>query len=340
VFFLIDPETERHSGIQKTMKTQQTYTLSRGILAAVGGFALFTSSLHAAPFIYGSGDLVLAFRQTGNATDYAVNIGKATNYNNVPLGTSFAVANLSVAQLGSFPSYNELKWSAAAANRLVGQNLSYPLETLWVTRARSTPGAQSTPWLRKSQFTQANTGAQVDGVGQNAAIASSSLPGNANNTVAGVVIPVANNPNISTPLGTAGNYAGNFQGTAETLTAGDFDASASNVSRADLYELLPGSGNGRYLGYFELKPDGTLTFNNTVPLPPSPTITSIARTGDVTTVSFTTVSTATYRLRTASALGTPVATWAIGPSIAGTGSVLSLSDTNNADIRFFAVDAQ
>jgi hypothetical protein len=35
-----------------------------------------------------------------------------------------------------------------------------------------------------------------------------------------------------------------------------------------------------------------------------------------------------------------VSTWSIGSSTAGTGSVLSLSDTNTADIRFFAVDAQ
>ena len=54
---------------------------------------------------------------------------------------------------------------------------------------------------------------------------------------------------------------------------------------------------GRYLGFFEFKPDGTLTFNTTAPLPAQPSITSVVRNGDVTTVSFTTVSGLTYRLR-------------------------------------------
>jgi len=328
--------------MKQNMKTYRNPKLIRSLAAVVGGFALFTGTLRAAPFLYSSGDLVLAFRKVGNADDYAVNIGKATNYNNVPLGTSFTVTNLSLTQLGAaFPDYNELKWSVAAANRLLGQDLNYPVQTVWVTRPRLDLNTQSTPWLRKSQSVQGLTASQIDAVGANAGTASSTLPGGANNTATGVVIPVSNNPNISAPIGTAGNYAGNFQGNVETLTPAEFDSAPQNVSRADLYELLPGSGNpsGRYLGYFELKPDGTLTFNNPAP---RPAITSIVRNGDVTTVSFTTSAGPTYRLRSTNAAGlsTPASTWTIGAATTGTGSVLSLSDTNTAAIRFFAVDAQ
>jgi len=327
------------------MKTNRNPKLTRNLTAAVAGFALFTGTVQAAPFLYTSGDLVLAVRKTGNADDYAVNLGKATNYSNVPLGTSFTVTNLSLAQLSAaFPDYNELKWSAAAANRIEALDPNYPVQTIWVTRPRLNAGTQSTPWLRKSQFVQGNTASQVDEVGKRAALASSGLPGGPNNTATGVLIPVGNNPNIGAPIGTGGNYAGNFQGNVEALTAADFDSDPQNVSRTDLYELLPGSGNplGRYLGYFELKPNGALTFNNPVFAPPAPTITSIVRNGDVTTISFTTTSGATYRLRATNAAGltTPVSTWTIGSSTTGTGAVLSLTDTSSEGTRFFAVDAQ
>ena len=233
-------------------------------------------------------------------------------------------------------------WSVAAANRLLGQDPNYPAQTLWVTRPRIDAGTQTTPWLRKSSSLQGNAASQIDAVGANAATASSTLPGGANNTATGVVIPVGNNPNIGTPIGTAGNYVGNFQGKVESLTAADFDGDTNNVSRADLYELLPGSGNppGRYLGYFELKPSGVLTFNTLVPPLSPPAITSVARNGNVTTVSFTTSVGATHRLRSSNTLATPVSSWAIGASLTGTGSVQSLTDTNTADIRFFSVDAQ
>ena len=325
------------------MKMNRNPKLIRGLAAVVGGFALFTGAASGAPFLYTSGELTLTFRKSGNADDYVVNIGKATNYNNVPAGTTFTVTNLSVTQLGSaFPTYNDLKWSVAAANRLEALDPNYPAQTLWISRPRTTSTVQSTPWQRRGQSLQGNTASQIDAVGKNAAVASSTLPGGANNTATGVVIPVDNNPNVSSPIGVSGNYAGNFQGNVEALTVANFTGNANNVSRSDLYELLPGSGAGRYLGYFELKPNGTLTFNNPIVAPPRPTITSITRTGNVTTVSFTTVASATYRLRATDAAGltSPVSTWATGASIVGTGAVQSLTDTNTADIRFFAVDAQ
>ncbi len=328
------------------MKSNQNLKPIRSVAAVVGGFAWFTGAAFAAPFLYSSGDLVLAFRQTGSASDYAVNIGKATNYNNLPGGSTFAVTNLSVSQLGAaFPSVNELKWSVAGAIRTAG-NPTYPIQTLWVSRPRVDAGTPSAPWLRRSTSTQGTAGAQIDAVGVRAANGSSFLAAGPNNTVTGVVLPVASDFNLGQVIGTFGNYDNTFQGNVENLTAADFDGAPENVSRSDLYELLPGNSAlnlpGRFLGFFELKPNGALTFTAASTVLPAPTITSITRTGDVTTVSFTTVSGGTYRLRATNAAGltTPVSTWTTGNSLAGTGGVLSLTDTNSADIRFFAVDVQ
>lgn len=329
------------------MKTNRNPKLIRSLAAVVGGFALFTGTLSAAPFVYSSGDLVLAFRKTGSASDYAVNLGKATNYNNLPPGTTFVVTNLSAAQLTTaFPGgsgLNGLKWSVAAANRSPA-NPSYPAQTLWVSRPRTDVNAQSAPWLRKVTSTLGNAGAQIAAVG-NRGVGAGNLP-DANSTATGVIIPSASDFNLTQVIGTSGNYDNAFQGNVENLTAANFVGSPSNIARSDLYEILPGDSTlnlpARYLGYFEFKPDGSLTFNNPVVTPSAPTITSIVRSGDITTVSFTTTSGATYRLRSTNAAGltTPVSTWTVGASLTGTGAVLSLSDTNTADIRFFAVDAQ
>lgn len=330
------------------MKTPRTPRILRSLAAVVGGFALFIGTAHTAPFIYVPGDLVLAFRQTGNASDYAVNVGKATNFNNLPSGTTLPVANLSVAQLNSaFPSLNALQWSVAAANR-PPLDANYPLQTIWVTAPRLDPGIPSTPWLRKGSFTQGTAAAQIDAVGVSAAASSSSQSAGPNNTATGVVIPVSSEFNLTAVIGEFGNYVNTFQGNAEAITAEDFDGDPANLSRADLYELVPGTSAGgtlntpgRHLGYFELKPDGSLTFNTGSTPPPAPNITGIGRTNGVTTVSFTTIGSANYRLRAVSTLGTPVSSWPVvsGP-VSGTGLILSLQETNAAGSRFFAVDAQ
>lgn len=327
------------------MKTYRNPKLIRSLAAVVGGFALFTGALQAAPFLYTSGDLLLTFRKAGNASDFVVNIGKATNYNNLPLGTSFTVSNLTVAQLSSaFPDYNELKWSVAAANR-PPFNTNFAENTLWISRPRLVPGTQSTPWLRKGQFTQPTAGGQIEEIGTRAFNYSGSTASNANNTVRGVLIPTGTAYELAPVIG-SGNYNNTFQGNVEGLTAVDFADDSANVSRADLYELIPASSTlnlpGRYLGYFELKPNGTVTFNNPVLTPPAPTITSVVRNGNVTTVSFTTSSGYTYRLRSTNAAGltTPLSTWAVGSSLTGTGAVLSLTDNTAADIQFYAVEAQ
>jgi hypothetical protein len=326
------------------MKINRNPNLRRSLAAVVGGFALFTGAVSAAPFLYSSGNLVLTFRKTGGASDLVVNIGRATNYNALTSGTSITISNLSVAHLTTaFSGVNDLAWAVGAANQPNGLDPNYPVRTFWVTRPRSDANAQSTPWLRKGQFDQGSTAGQVDGVGANAFTYSGLVASNANNTATAVIIP-SNNPDYGLNLTIGdGDYGVSFQGNVQNLTASDFDGDSENVSRSDLFELRPGNDTpGRYLGYFEFKPDGSLTFNTSMPLPPRPTVTNITRDGELTTVSFTTVTGATYHLRATDAAGltTPVSSWSIGASANGTGSVVSLTETNSTDLRFFAVDAQ
>ncbi len=330
------------------MNTQQTSAPRRFWVAAAGGVAFLGAVAHAAPFLYSPGDLVLSFRQPGNAFDYVVNLGKATAFTSVAAGTSGPVTNLSATQLNAaFPSINGLNWSVVGANRPPGDP-AFPLQTLWASSPRLDASIQSAPWLRKGSFLQGTAGSFFDVVGANAAAYSSSQAAGANNTVAGVLIPAGSDYAFSPIVGDAGDF-GAFQGSVENRTADDFDGAPENVSRSDLYEILPGtSADGtlgaasRYLGYFELKADGGLTFNTGKPSPTRPTITRVSRKGEVTTVSFTSTSGATHRLRSTDAAGltSPISSWTVGASVRGDGAVLSLDDTGSASIRFYAVEVQ
>ena len=331
------------------MKPPRTVGRSPAWLPSAAGLALFTTALSAAPFVYSPGDLILAVRQSNNPSDLVVNLGKAKDYSALTPGTSFVVTNLSTAQLAAaFPSVNELKWSIAGSSRPPGVD-GFPLQTLWLTSPRNDPATASLAWLRKGQFVQGNVASQIDALGVNTAAYSSTQAAGGNNTVVGVVIPSTGNYALLPIIGDAGNFAGTFQGSAEGVTPVDFDADPNHVVRSDLYELVPGTTaagtldvSGRFLGYFELKPDGTLSFRAGTPAPAAPSILSVARVGTVTTVTFATTTGVSYRLRATGLAGllSPVAAWTPGASTPGNGAVQSLQDTSSDEVRFFAVEAQ
>jgi hypothetical protein len=335
------------------MKTSRPFLVHRALATMAGGLVLFTGGLQAQTFQYTKGDLVLLFRETGSPADYAVNIGQATEYNDLPPGTVVTIDSLSQAQLNlAFPDLNGVRWSVAGVNRLPVTFPEYPPQTLWIARPRNDVAVQSAPWLRRSASLQGNTGSQVDAVGIRARYAGNDLlAAGPDNTETGVIVPLTGafqNFNLSASIGPGGNYANQFQGNVENLTPDDFTASPSNVSRSDLYEVEPGTTTGgtintpgRYLGYFELKPDGTLTFNTTVTVP-IPDITGISREGDVTSVSFPTVNGVIYQLRATDTAGvsTPVASWTAGASVTGDGTEKTLQDTSADAIRFFAIEVQ
>jgi hypothetical protein len=320
--------------------------LVAGLAAATA--ILGAAGVQAAPFLYTPGDLVLTFRQAGNASDLVVNVGRAAAYSTLPAGSSITVTNLDPALLTStFSSLNGLSWSVLAANRppVVPE---FPLQTLWAASPRANQQTVGPAWLRKGQFVQGNTGGQIDAIGKNAASFSSGQPAGPDNTATAVAIPVGNAFSPGPSLGDPPTLVGTFQGRVEAVTADDFDSDEGNVSRADLYELVPGTraegtldAPGRLLGYFELKTDGTLTFSNGVVPPQAPVITAINRDGDLTVVSFPTVNGVTYRLRhtDAAGLGTPVSTWTSGPTVNGTGSPATLQDSSTSAVRFYAIEA-
>lgn len=124
------------------------------VTAAITALVASGTLAPAAPFLYQPTDLVLLFRQPGNASDWVVNLGSVTQFNAKPPGTTVPIPQVSLTQLtAAFPNLNVLLWSAAAANR-PPVNSAFPLQTVWVTAPRTDPNNLSKPWLRKGQFVQ------------------------------------------------------------------------------------------------------------------------------------------------------------------------------------------
>jgi hypothetical protein len=317
------------------MKTNRNFNFLRTLVLTAGGLVSLAAPARAASFTYNPGDLTLGFRETGSP-DLVVDIGSPVLYDAVPAGTTIAVTNLSTALNYAYSSVDGVNWAVTGAWRTGATN--YPLETLWATAARSDVGTQSPAWSSSDEYAQANPASQIASIGYNAAAYSSIQPANPTNNIA---TPLIEDPDNKFD----GDLGGLFQGNVENTTPFDFD-SGEPLSISDLYELQPaplnGSGAGKWVGYFSFTPDGNVTFTAATVGPPAPTITSVVRNGNITTVSFTTSANHTYGLLVTglSGLQTPRSTWvATGASITGTGSVLSLQDTNSTSASFYVVTA-
>src|SRR5262249_26662412 len=173
-----------------------------------------------------------------------------------------------------------------------GGDPSIPDATLWMTRPRSQPDTQTLPWVSKSFFSQGGAANKVNEFGVNTELLSDGTPADPLRNTANVVIEPTGEPrSYGLVIGDQGNFKGNFQGNVENNTGTSF----TEPVRSDFYETRPATGNppGRYLGYFELRPDGTMIFqpsggSTPPPAPPPPHIESVVRVGTTTTISSTT----------------------------------------------------
>jgi hypothetical protein len=318
------------------------YRLSIALIAAVTA----VSRLAAASFGFQSTnvppDLLIGFRQTGGVSELVADLGPVSRFYNAIPGTNFVITEFTVAQLGdAFSGLDSVGFVACAAMRVDG-DATRPLQTVWATRKRVDPATQSLPWNRQSSGLLANSATKISSIGSGAASFSGSNPPGQDNTATAVVLPASYANGYSAYLG-SGNFKSTFQGNAENLTPSGFTESGGSI-RSDLYEIRPGSGQSLYLGYFEFKATGALSFTaagGSAPAP-APTITAITRAGDTTTVSFTTVAGAQYQLLSpGTALTGSAGAWTPkGTAVTGTGGVLSLTDTTSDVAAFYAVQAK
>ena len=325
--------------IKQTLFSTETIILP--ITLAVAGSAY-------AGFQYNPRDLVFGFRVDGGGTsEVTVNAGPVSTFYSLPAGQTIPVANIIPSFLtGAFGDLNNLDWSAAACVRTNGDP-NYPIQTVWVTQPRTDLNTQTTPWGCRSTLNQANPASMIESIGGNASQGAvgygNQVPTGPTNTATAIVIPGGQQPYAYSYFVGNGNYKNKFQGIVEASTSPTFTTDGQPV-RSDLYELKPGSGDGTYLGYFELSTTGVMTYTSgpSTASVPRPSITGITRTNTTTTVSFTTVNGAQYSLRYTNNAGltAPVSTWPVaGSPVAGNGSPQSINDVTGDANRFYSISA-
>ena len=331
---------------------------------AFGGLLLI-SSVNAQTFTYKQTDLYLGFRTSSTLSNQAVvNIGSATNFMNLPAGSSNAVTGYSPSQL--FPdsfSLNNLSWSVGGDVK-TGSVPGYPLDTIWVTSARSDPNIQTAPPYRWDQGTLSGVVAEIEGILLGAAQISARISAGADNTATFVREPGPTTGNVSQSQ-TYYDYVASTQTGFGTYRDNWYDenflplnventtpASFASPVRSDLYEVRPdgfadpytgqSSGTAYYVGYFQFNTNGTMSFfrasaNQT---PPAPRL-SVSRNGTTTSISFLSNNGTTYALYYSDNLTTPFASWTQAPgTISGDATTKSFTDTTASSTRFYRVSAQ
>lgn len=337
----------------KNMKIHRRIT---GLLSvALLALSAFQSLKAASVILVTNRDVYLCFRKTGldgvgstAGFDVEVDVGQASLFYNAPPGSTITFNQVSNALFGlaTFDNLNDVSWSAAAASRLLDNgDPSAGTNTLWVTAPRPSPNTQSTPWVRNSTSSQSVTATKIANILNGARSYSGTVPAGSTNTTNSVIVPHGNGNEYDAFIGTGGNFpnggAASFQGDVETTTPSDFISNpASGPSRCDFYQLRVGTGqSGNYLGYFELRTNGTAVFVAASAAVPQPTL-QIVRTGTTNTISFTGAG-YTYTLYSTnlSGLTAPTSTW---PTNAGTVSgsgPLQFQDITSASNRVYRVGA-
>jgi hypothetical protein len=353
------------------MNQKQKAVLAAGL--AVFGAMTLVSTARADIFAYRESDLFLTFRKVAPFTENyeaVVNIGQATNYVNAAIGTTNAVAGFSTAQItGSFSSLDYLSLAVMGYRVYPSSSYpNYPSATLWLTVPRADIAVRSSDAVRHSSGQQVNVIAAIDNVSGNAGFISRSIGTSGTyNTPTFVRESIAIYPNqvltkwlggIANP--NVGTLNDNWIDNNLEITTPDAFTGSGDVVRSDLYEIRPlddgqggtvvdphtgTTGLAYYVGYFELRSNGSMVFVReaaAAPLPPQPTL-HIARNNNANVISFVSSSGTTYMcfFTNASGLTKPVGNWpSLSAIISGNGSSTNFQDITADPNRFYRVTAQ
>ena len=260
------------------------------LLLTVFTLLAFSTAIEAQVFTYTDGDLCLGFRKVSPYTEnneVVVNIGQASTYVNAAIGTTLPVSGFSSSQLvsGSFATLSNLTWSVFGWFSIANTNYpGYPTYTLWVTAPRTNNAVRSSDPSRKSFGDQADINGEMSSIFDNAVYVSSDIGVSGTyNTATFVRESIATYGMhlysvwmislVNSKIGTLNDtWVDNNDNNLEVTTPGNF---SSGSVRSDLYEVRPlvnghggtvvdphtgTSGLAYYVGYFEFKSDGTMTF--------------------------------------------------------------------------------
>lgn len=299
---------------------------------------------------YSIGDVLLCFRVSpSGVNDLVVDLGPVSTFTNLAPNTRIPITAYTGTQLGVL-GINNISWSVFSWYDLTVTPSSSQW-TLFASNPRTDINTQTTPLISFKQSSQHLTANQMAPVPIGAAecIVSTNLYNSLSTSTAAIEPENSANTHYkggqsyATSIGADANFNDQFQGYPENTTPSNF-TTGGVVQRSDFYWLPPGNGlttSGVFLGYFELNPNGTMTYvAYPTATPALPLIQSITRTNNISYVTFTTGSSGTYTLRGSTSLTTPLANWSTIASTPGNGSVNILQDSSTTSSKFYVITAQ
>jgi hypothetical protein len=256
--------------------------LSAGILAAAGAVFLAPHA-RSQDVTYTPGDLLLGFQKPSATNDYVVDLGPATEFitlsespGTTNLTTSLGLGNIA-ADLSSNSGFGStwfntsafgtnVQWGIFGAIGNFGA-LSLQPDTIFLTRAETTPGTQSSA---PSEFNSSTQGDVLTGFNPFSQEGFNNQVETANSTVATFITASAGD---SWSTNNPSNQAfGLNYGIEQSNSASNPYVGATN-SELNLYELVPtdegGTGTAKDLGNLTLDSSGDLEFTSAAVPEPS-----------------------------------------------------------------------
>lgn len=275
---------------------------------------------------YTDGDALLVFRNSGfNTVEF--NLGNISQFTNVPSGSTITVSGWSSSLVTSTFGNDLTDVSvilAATTSPYVGSG-----RASWLTGASTsevvTENSTASSWQSKFY-------SNINAIGTKPVL--NLIPATSTNAYSIDLSGVdwsASYDYIVTSGGVRNSQIASFGGNASFNVEGVVPGSFA------LWRIAP-NVNAAYVGTFNITSAGVLTFTAGAATVPSPSITGITRSGDISTVSFTTTVGGNYWLTYTNALGGSPTNWPVvsGP-IAGDGSGKSLTHTNSGAAGFYSV---
>ena len=296
-------------------------------LLKIGAFLLASGwAQNVSAFNYTNSDVLLVFRKD-NFNDVEFDLGSVSNFLGKVNGTVIPVTNWSLQTVTNNFNHSLLNVKFLLAAVTASDD---PLRRAWLTDASSsdTPTDQS-----GSRLTQIYS--KISEVGGEATAATFTNSSQVYITNASAV--------------TSYSYIASGGGQLDASTLGGaapFPIEIENPAANRFIELKASNVSPKpaatIVGTFSLTSAGVLTFTAGPPVTAltQSHIQSIARSGSLNTVTFSTTSGANYRLRYTTNLVSGASIWTILPtSIAGDGSNKTLTDTTSDPRRFYVVEA-
>ena len=286
---------------------------------------------------YNVGDLLLVFRQTG-ASDVEFDLGSVSNYLGHANGYTATVTGwnptlvtstfASTTNLNGFPNLTGVSVALIAA-------ASTP-QTAWLSGAEPNTTAYT---VGTSAWTSSLYNV-INAVGNRPVFYNIAAATNVNATATNSYV-ISTGSLASYDSTVSGGTITGIQDISQLGGKSAFTVEATIPADLDFWAISPSSANPKpadqLVGRFELGTNGLLTF---IAGPRASTLQGVARSGNVSTIQFTTTVGNTYTLAHTNKLAAPVASWPVDTTtITGDGNVDTITHTNAGSAEFYEVIA-